>query len=418
MPAGLTKAVIAELKEAQPIARVQLFNDRAMSEPAAANDIAGYQLAGIDFGAGRFDYQLHAARAALEAKQCILKIATNGGKTEIAAAITKFLRVPTLFIVPGVDLLHQTRERFAVRLGIAVDDIGIIGDNNFEIGKWITVAIVDSLHARMKSSRELENYLWKTAQLLFVDECHTAGSDTFYDVLDGINAFFRIGLSGTPLDRNDGADLRLIAQTGDVAYEVSNKLLIERGVSVPVHVEIKRINNPKLVGGNYKSVQKTCIIENKEILDDIAAWVPARVREGLQVLVLVKEIEHGKNLEGLLQSKLGGEVRFLHGSLTTQDRRDSLKAFTAGTLRVLIGTSILYQGIDTPAIDAIVFADVGKSKITALQAIGRGLRARPGKLRLLVRDYANFCHKWLTNHSLKRIQIFKAEKCFAQSVVV
>jgi superfamily II DNA or RNA helicase len=420
MPAGLVRTVTRELYEALPSARINYINERAAAEPAAANDVTGFTLEGIDFGAGKFEYQILAAQAALKARQCILKLATNAGKTEVACALAKYLKLPTLFVVPGVDLLHQTRARFAKRLGLPLDDIGIIGDDNLQIGSWITVATVDSLYARMGDNKDVQHLMWDVVQLLFVDECHTAGSETFYDVLDKINAFYRIGLSGTPLDRHDGADLRLIAQTGDVAYEVTNKMLIDCGVSVPVDVELKKITAPRVYAAkNYKLVQRQCVIENEQILDDILTWVPQKVNDGLQVLVLVKETEHGKKLEAHLRSILTTpKVKFLHGQLPTQERRDGIADFTAGKVRVIIGTSIMYQGIDTPAIDAILFADIGKSKIAALQAIGRGLRQRPGKTRLLVRDYANFCHKWLTTHSLKRMQIFKNEKCFGQSVIV
>lgn len=411
MPSGLARLVERELRAACPTARVMVTDERGYGPPIAGGDDGMFQLHGIDFGAGKFDYQLEAAKAAIKRGQCILKVATNGGKTEIAAAVAKYLRVHTLFIVPGVDLLHQTRKRFAARLGEKLDNVGIIGDGETKVGGWVTIATVDSLHARMNDDPEMKKWLQESVQLVFVDECHTAGSDTFYDVLDAIGAFYRIGLSGTPLDRSDGADLRLIAQTGDIAYEVSNKLLIERGVSVPVEIEIKRVDTPKVAGGNYKSVQKQAIVTNDTLNNDIIKWVPAQLDAGEQVLILVNTIEHGKALEKALQD-VGAVVKFLHGSEPTQVRRDALAAFTAGELRCIIGTSIMRTGIDTPAIDIIVFADIGKSKIAALQAIGRGLRSRPGKTRLLVRDYANFCHKWLTNHSLKRLQIYKREQCF------
>lgn len=414
MPSGLARLVDRELRIAAPGARIRLIDERGYGPPTA-RDPSGFQLEGIDFGAGRFDYQLEAAKAALARGQCILKVATNGGKTEIAAAVTKFLKTPTLFVVPGVDLLHQTRARFSKRLGLSLEDIGIIGDSSFAIGEWVTIATVDSLHARMQDSKELQKYMQSVVQLLFVDECHTAGSDTFYDVLDGINAFYRIGLSGTPLDRSDGADLRLIAQTGDIAYEVSNQLLIDRGVSVPVDVEIKRVDTPKATGGNYKAVQKAAIVCNDTLNEDISSWVTGQLQEGKQVLVLVNTIEHGKKLETMLLES-NKQVKFLHGSESTDVRQGTLKAFTEGSMRCIVGTSIMRTGIDTPAIDVIVFADIGKSKIAALQAIGRGLRARPGKEKLLVRDYANFCHKWLTKHSLKRLQIYKSEKCFTLRV--
>lgn len=411
-PSGLVPTVVRELKKFDETINIDIVENK--TEITIARDPDGFNLSGIKFGDGKFAYQKQAAIAAIDGKRGILKLATNAGKTDLSCAITKYCRVPTLFLVPGVDLLHQTRARFSKRLEMPIADIGIIGDSQYSPGEWITVATVDSLHSR-KDDEDTLKLMHKHWQLVFVDECHSAGSDTFFDVLESISAPYRIGLSGTPLDRTDGADLRLIAQTGEILYEVTNRELIERGISVPTHIEIKKIEEPAVVGSNYKNVHNQAVVKNEILNGDIVRWVPEQLDAGLQVVILVREIEHGKVLEKRLRA-VNPACKFISGQEDTQVRQDSLKMFNSGDIRCLIGTSILYQGIDTPNIDALVLADLGKSKIAVLQAIGRGLRIREGKTRLLVRDYANFCHKWLTKHSLKRLQMYKAEKCFTMSI--
>lgn len=411
MPSGLVNLVVRELQEQYENPIIKIIDERVV--PDFANNEDGFNLHGIEFGKGKFDYQLEAAKAAIKAKQCILKIATNGGKTEIAIAITKYLKSKTLFIVPSIDLLHQTRKRFALRLQIPEEEIGIIGDKQFQIGEWVTIALVDSLYTRMKNVNiDLEKHMKKQWQLLFIDECHTASSDTFYEVLEHVHTHYRIGMSGTPLDRSDGADLKLIAQTGDVVYEINNKLLIDRGVSSPVRIQFVKIEEPKVDSTNYKAAHKKAVQLNEFLNTDIEEWTAAQITDNKRVLVLIKEIAHGKQLDTRLKRHHPHIVKFLHGSEDSQTRIDSLKAFSTGDLRCIIGTKILYQGIDTEAIDVMVFADIGKSRIVALQAIGRGLRIREGKKELLVRDYANFCHKWFTDHSLRRLKMYKAENCF------
>ena len=128
-------------------------------------------------------------------KRGILKWATNGGKSACAAAVTKYLAVPTIFIVPGKDLLHQIRETFSKYLGISIEEIGIIGDDEFTIGSWITVATMQSLFSRIKKDPGLA----KKWDLMWVDECHVAGAETLYYALDKLDCFYRFGLSGTPL---------------------------------------------------------------------------------------------------------------------------------------------------------------------------------------------------------------------------
>lgn len=62
------------------------------------------------------DYQVRAASNFLKTGRGVTQIATGGGKTEIAIALTKALGLPTLFLTHRVNLLWQTAERFAKRL--------------------------------------------------------------------------------------------------------------------------------------------------------------------------------------------------------------------------------------------------------------------------------------------------------------
>jgi superfamily II DNA or RNA helicase len=74
------------------------------------------------------DYQMQAAQNFLNAGRGVTQIATGGGKTEIAIAMTKALGLPTLFLTHRVNLLWQTAERFAMRLLDYKDRVGIIGE--------------------------------------------------------------------------------------------------------------------------------------------------------------------------------------------------------------------------------------------------------------------------------------------------
>ncbi|GGV01778.1 helicase [Streptomyces albospinus] len=63
----------------------------------------------------------------------------------------------------------------------------------------------------------------------------------------------------------------------------------------------------------------------------------------------------------------------------TAYRRDLLQAFAETDRRaVLSNVRVLNEGVDIPAIDAVVFAAARKSVIDAIQAIGRALRQEPG----------------------------------------
>jgi len=411
MPAGLVPLVIEELKVYDPQGSVRLVDDSAANCPPIGNK--GFSLLGIEFGKGVFDYQLAAAKAMVEGKKGILRIATNGGKTEVACAVTKHIALPTLFLVDRVVLVYQTVSRFAKRLGMREEDIGFVGDGEYRLGKWITVATPASLTNRLDLPDVKK--LLSTIQVVISDECHHVAGDTHYDVLSHVHAYFRFGLSGTPLDRSDGADLRLLAQTGPVLYDVSNKLLVERGISVPPSVEMVKIHTPIIPHKGaltYRDVETLGIVTNNHLNTKAATLAIQHARNGEQVVMLVDKKAQGKALSLLLEKHSDKPWAYLTGSEKGEKRLKVLQQFTECQVNILVATPILDEGVDIPNIDVLILCAGGKAKIRLLQRVGRGLRTNTGKKRLLVYDFANFCHKWLLRHSLERLKTYKDEACF------
>lgn len=404
-PSGLAIEVARALKDADPSAKVRLkWGGKEVPDPKGK----GFSLHGIEFGKGKYDYQLKAAKAMINAKRGIIKLATNSGKTEIAIAVTKAIGHPTLFLVGRKELLHQTRARFAERLNVPWSDIGIVGDQKCVV-KNITIASPESYMNRLKDCVKFPQWV-----VLFLDECHHAGAEIYYNVAAAIPAPYRFGMSGTPLDRTDGADLRLIAQTGDILYEVDNKLLVERGISVEPRVQWIRIEEPIITDKKlkYHEVEKRGVIENDRLNEHVLEKSVSFASSGKQVLVLVEKTEHGKRLEAGLKTRRAPPYTFIHGKESSDKRMSALEDFKNGTLRILVATPILDEGVDVPNIDAIILAGAGKSKIKLLQRIGRGLRSKPGKTHLEIVDFANFTHKWLLKHSLERLKLYRQEECF------
>lgn len=410
VPSGLLQCVVRAIKEHDDSIRVQVIDQRQDAAPAVAG--RGFSLQGINFGQGIYDFQLTAAKTMVNLQRCILEAATNSGKTEVAAAVTKHLSVPTVFIVPGIDLLRQAHKRFAVRLGLKPEDVGFIGEGECRVGEWVTVASIDTLYSILSKDRARFQEMAARWELMFLDECHTTGSDTHYQVADAVPAFYRYGLSGTPLARTDGADLRLIAQVGEVGFSITNKELIERGISVRPHIEMIKITEPQLPSKtNWATVNKIGIVENAHLNVKVSQKVREFADQGLRVMVMVDKLKHGDILSKLLKNA-GISHKFLSGKETGETREDALQKFTEGELECLIATTIFDQGVDTPAIDVLIFAGGGKAKIRSLQRIGRGLRSGEGKEKLVVVDFAHFSHKYLTKHSLQRLATYKAEDCF------
>lgn len=369
----------------------------------------GFDLHGVKME-GKYDYQLEACEKMVEEKQGIVKVATGGGKTELSCAVTQYLGLRTLFVVSTRELLYQARERFQTRLQLSDDQVGIVGDGSWRPGTWVTIATLDTLKSRL-STVECQDLL-KATEVLFIDECHRVGSETWYTVATLCNAYYRFGLSGTPLDRSDGADLRLIAATGDILVNISNKFLVDRGITPRAHIIFDKVTEPQIKkGSRYPTVYKQGVVENPRMLEKVVQWTKVFHEVGLSCLILCEEIQHGRLIDDALWTQTDGVFiphQFIYGDEDSDTRQKALSDFASRNLPVLIASTILDEGVDVPTIDALILAGSRKSRIRSLQRLGRGLRGE----RLVVIDFANFCHKYLIEHSLKRMEDFKGEECF------
>jgi len=371
--------------------------------------IEAFAVEGVEFS-GKYSYQLEAARDMVAAKQGIVRIATNGGKTEVACGVTKYLDIKTLFIVTSKELLYQARKRFATRLGLPLEEIGIIGDGHWQVGEWVTISTLDTLESRL-DTKECQRLL-KNTELLFIDECHHVGSETWYTVSTLCDAYYRFGLSGTPLDRTDGANLRLVAATGDLIIDIPNKYLVDLGVSARANIIFDKVTEPIIEKGpRYPKVYRQGVVENDQLNDKVIEWTRVCWKAGLSVLVLIEEIKHGRTLDEKMWTETDEDFiphQFIWGDESSEVRTNALREFGERKLPVLIASTILDEGVDVPTIDVIICAGSRKSKIRTLQRLGRGLRGD----KLIVIEFSNFCHWFLQDHSLKRYRDYKNEECF------
>lgn len=330
--------------------------------------------------------------------------------TEIACAITMNLKLPTLFMVTTRELLYQARERFQKRLGANDTEVGIVGDGHWEPGTWVTIATADTLESRF-DTKECQDFL-KGTQVLFVDECHHAGSETWYEVCTACPANYRFGLSGTPMDRTDGANLRLLAAIGPIIVDIPNKFLVDRGISARTHIIFSKVTAPMLPKKTtYATAYKQGVVENPNALSLIVDWTKAFTEVGLSTLILCEQIEHGKLIDTALWTAVDGAFiphLFINGKETTEVRQSGLKDFGERRLPVLIASTILDEGVDVPTIDALILAGSRKSRIKTMQRLGRGLRGD----KLIAVEFANYTHDHLLRHSLQRYEDYKKEDCF------
>jgi superfamily II DNA or RNA helicase len=338
------------------------------------------------------DYQVAAANAMLEAGRGVAKMATNSGKTEVMAAVIKAIGQKAIVLVNRKELMYQAAERFKLR---GIEDVGIIGDNHFEPAT-VTVATVQTLINR------LDEWFVDDNVVLIADETHHLSSNTMMDIFSKIPGPYRFGVSGTPIKYEELADLKLMAATGQVVYDLSNKELIDRGFSAKPIVDIITIedNKPDLWDMDYQEAYDALIVHNDIRNKAIADYV--KIKTGT-VLILVSRLDHGRILQGLIPGSI-----VVQGSDTTDYRREVIDNMRrkAG---VYIASPIFDEGVDVPGVEVVVLAAAGKSQVKLLQRIGRGLRAKVGVNELSVLDFIDDTNKHLLEHSDARVSTYIVE---------
>ena len=80
-------------------------------------------------------------------------------------------------------------------------------------------------------------------------------------------------------------------------------------------------------------------------------------------------------------------VSYIHGELTSKDRKKVMEDFRSGNSRILLSTDLLSRGIDVQQLSLVINFDLPKSRETYIHRIGRsGRYGRKGVAINLVTD--------------------------------
>jgi len=371
------------------------------------------------------DYQEFAIDKFFEYKKGILAAATGAGKSIIITNIVSRLDVATVILCGTIDLVFQMKEH--LEREIPDSTIGIVGDGKCEIEK-ITVSTwqsaARSIDARAKTyfyDRQVSEKfdvshaskitaMLKAAQLVVLDESHCARAKTIQTVLRNINAPYVLGTSATP-KRDEGDDLLIEAELGNIFYDISASTLIEKGWLVRPTIEYNYIDNSSSKGewDDFHAVYKQLIVNNDARNYIIGEKAREMVRAGRKTLILVDYLEeHGRALEEMLSDI---QAEFLNATLSSKRRQTLLNAFRDGEIDCMIATSLADEGLDVPIISGEILAGGKRGKTKIRQRVGRVLRPHEDKRDARVVDFIDD-GKFVLDHSVARIAALKMEPAF------
>jgi superfamily II DNA or RNA helicase len=217
----------------------------------------------------------------------------------------------------------------------------------------------------------------------------------------------RFGFTATPT-RADGLAPFVSHLLGPVLHEVARSALEGAGRSLlPQYVQV-----PTDYAFDYFGEQ-----DWQPLLADIGEDAK---RNGLIVetvveacmphatIVLTGRVEHAMRLAEQVTER-GERAVALYGKLSSKKRAAILDEVRAGTLRVIVATSLADEGLDVPNLARLVLCWPGKAEGRHVQRIGRILRVMEGKASPVVYDLADNGVGPLKWQAIQRAKAFVAE---------
>ena len=379
----------------------------------------------------RYDYQAATVVELLKRGVMIARVATGGGKSRIAKLVTARINRPTLFMTTRTVLLHQMKDDY-IASGF---DCGVMGDGEWEPG-FINVAMVQTLVARLAEPEEHDNssaamrqrrirrqtiaYL-ETVEVLIGEEAHESSGNGYFDVARYMrNAHYRIALTATPFMKDSAeANMRLKATFGPIGIDITEKLLIDRGILArPIFKFINVSCQPALRKTSpYLRAVELGIMGSVPRNTSIVRETARAKTYGLTTMILVNRKDHGKILAEMLETA-GVRTIYIFGDSTEKVRKAALAKLRNGEIDCLIGSTILDVGVDVPGVGLLIIAGGGKAEVQFRQRIGRGLRAKKaGPNACLIVDYHDEHNKHLRGHAQSRQAIVTQTPGFSENVL-
>lgn len=244
---------------------------------------------------------------------------------------------------------------------------GVIGSGKMDFeDHFIVVANTQTLVKHVDKVK-------KEFGLVILDECHHVPASSFSNILDGMHARYRLGLSGT-LIRKDGKQV--------VFPDYFGTHIVKPPQSNTLTPTIKLVRtNIGLVPDITWAERITKLVEDKDYQNFVAALAKGHMAKGHKVLVIADRVEFLKTISELVGPRMG----LVTGQLG--DRDIVKQQILDGELDGICGSrQIFAEGISINPLSCVILAVPINNDSLLEQIIGRIQRMHPNKLNPLVLD--------------------------------
>ena len=352
-----------------------------------------------------FSYQEEAVQAVLKHHRGVVYLPPRAGKTRIAIALLAKLGLPTLYVTPRRELVRQTVE--SMRQWLPEDAVVPVTGGKAALGARKRRMLPSQLIWVATPGTAVKLPGMRSRRVLITDEFHHAAATQYQQISEACDAaFWRVGLTGT-FYRADNADMEMHGVLAHAIYRKSVCDMVALGRLVPASIAMLRVGG-RVGDSDYYRDGVTANANRNGLIAWVVAWLASQHR---RTLVLTKEIAHAEALGELIPGSIQVDGR------DSSRVRSALDDLEAHRTPAVIGTSVIGEGVDVPAADALVYAAAGKSRVKVVQDTFRVLTASPGKSRALIIDFADEHNEVLLKQAAQRLAIYRSEPAHAATVL-
>lgn len=319
----------------------------------------------------------------------------RSGKTLMAIRAMDTWSAPGVYVAPSIAIVKQTYERLCSAFG--ADCVARLDSEASPSERDLSKHFVVTTPPTALS---LPQEWWDTRELLIVDEYHRAAAESYFKINAlARNAYYRIGLTGTYFRSGDDA-LALQALCSGLVYEIKVEDMVRDGwlaqprvcvIPVPGHVR----------GRDWVKAHEIGIAHHRPRNEKIVMMAQTLANMGRPTIVIVNRRKHAFELS----QEIAGSVAVRGGDGDLVDSR--LDDFRQGRIQVLVGTSVLGEGVDLPNASTLIYAAGGSASVSVAQAYFRPLTKHEGKDTATIYDFADQHNETLARHSQKRLSMMR-----------
>lgn len=301
----------------------------------------------------------------------LLVAATGSGKTVVfsyiaRAAAAKGSRV--LILAHRDQLIKQASHKlhdYGVEHGIIMA--------GFTPNKFARVQVA----SLQTIARRLKKGFKDHFDLIIVDEAHLSAAKSYLEVFEAFPLARILGVTGSPI-RLDGKGLgKSSGGTYDtMVIGITIKELIEQCFLVRPAVFAPAdqidLSGVKKVGGDYEAQSLAEVMDKPKLTGD-AITAYRKHCPGVPAVAWCVNVTHAEHVAAEFNAA-GIPALALSGESTSEERDRALSSLSKGRIKVITFAMLLVEGVDCPAIGAIIMLRPTMSLASYLQVIGRGLR--------------------------------------------